>query len=83
MSTSQLVSITIIDEVFSDRRLSRSAAKPRSQTGGAKRKKRAIADLDDENEVNRSSPLSDTAAEALVNMTMETSPEPVKLNTQC
>merc|ERR1719443_2629138 len=27
--------------------------------------------------VNRSSPLSDTAAEALVNMTMETSPEPV------
>merc|ERR1719353_1761667 len=30
--------------------------------------------------VNRSSPLSDTAAEALVNMTMETSPEPVSYN---
>merc|ERR1719352_889044 len=31
-------------------------------------------------EVNRSSPLSDTAAEALVNMSMETSPEPVSYN---
>merc|ERR1719201_1569568 len=30
--------------------------------------------------VNRSSPLSNTAAEALVNMTMETSPEPVSYN---
>merc|ERR1719506_1836100 len=30
--------------------------------------------------VNRSSPLSDTAAEAMVNMTMETSPEPVSYN---
>merc|ERR1719393_710022 len=30
--------------------------------------------------VNRSSPLSDTAAEALVNKTMETSPEPVSYN---